>query len=106
MPKFNQKLRKTLHFLGGSTAFLLLAIAVFFLVPTKKKSLRAGEQNVMMVTAEPVIVQSDVAKSEKLLVPVNYHDGLPVTIDRNAPVEETGISKNSEVLLTNKQAEF
>ena len=84
-------------------SFILCAvIAATSLVTTKSQHARA-DMNAITIAGAPVGVT--VAR-EHMAIPIELHDGFPVTAVRGVPVDSLGLSKNSDVSLTADQVQF
>jgi hypothetical protein len=86
-----------------SSTMVALIVAIVMIV-SGKTTATAGIEPIMRIPGAPEVLVT--AMREHFAVPIADNDGLSVTVQRNVPVEENGLSKNREVTLTAPQADF
>ena len=88
------------HILGFSSFILAISVALVLLIAGKSTKVRADERSVICIMAPSGVSHFDAPPSHSL------QNEIPATIERNVPVQSTGISKNPDVVLTDAQAKF
>ena len=88
------------YIFGFGSLVIGLSIVLGLFIAGKSTVVRADESSVIYIAAPKMAMPLNPPK------PHSLQDEIPTTVERNVPVSDVGISKNSEVVLTDSQARF
>jgi hypothetical protein len=95
---------KHAHIVGFSIFIMALSFAMVLLIAGKSTKVRADDSSVIYLESPN---KASNATSFKMPPAITKpQDEIPTTVERNVPVSAVGISKNSEVNLTDAQVAF
>ena len=95
---------KQAHIVGFGVFVMALSIATVLLIAGKSTKVRADDSSVIYI--ESPSIPSSAASINLPPEITKLQDEIPTTVERNVPISDVGISKNSEVNLTDAQAAF